>query len=60
MYDFVTSPEMGPYSRVQRDYKYTSEYALIQRLNKKADDQIEEANKAAADMKASNTDKKSQ
>jgi len=56
----VTSPEMGPYSRVQRDYKYTSEYALIQRLNKKADDQIEEANKAAADMKASNTDKKSQ
>lgn len=36
LYDFITSPEMGPYSRVLRDYKYTSEYALI---NKKTTDE---------------------
>jgi sphingolipid delta-4 desaturase len=29
LYDFITSPEMGPYSRILRDYKYTSEYALL-------------------------------
>ena len=31
LYDFITSPEMGPYSRVLRDYKYTSEYAILNR-----------------------------
>ena len=36
---------MGPYSRVTREYKYTSEYALLQRLNKKADDIVDSANK---------------
>lgn len=34
LYDFISSPEMGPYSRVQRDYKYTSEYALLNKNNK--------------------------
>lgn len=47
---------MGPYSRMQRDYKYTAEYALVQRMNKKADAHIEQANKDAVEA---NTDKKS-
>ena len=29
-------PEMGPYSRIHRDYKYTSEYALLERKEKEA------------------------
>lgn len=56
LYDFVTSPEMGPYSRMQREYKYTAEYALVQRMNKKAYSHIEQANKDAVEA---NTDKKS-
>lgn len=31
LYDFITCPELGPYSRVHRDYKYTSEYAILNR-----------------------------
>jgi sphingolipid delta-4 desaturase len=34
LYDFVMCPELGPYARVHRDYKYTSEYALLQRYKK--------------------------
>jgi len=37
LYDFVTSPEMGPYSRVLRDYKCTSEYSIIQKNQKAAE-----------------------
>lgn len=29
LYDFITCPEMGPYSRIHRDYRVTSEYAII-------------------------------
>lgn len=36
LYDFVTCPELGPYSRVHRDYKYTSEYALLNRHKQQA------------------------
>lgn len=32
LYDFIVCEELGPYSRIQRDYKCTSEYALKQRL----------------------------
>ncbi len=31
LYDFIVCTEMGPYSRVHRDYKVTSEYALKER-----------------------------
>jgi len=31
LYDFVTCTELGPYSRVHRDYSVTSEYALLER-----------------------------
>ena len=31
LYDFVTCTELGPYSRVHRDYNVTSEYALLER-----------------------------
>jgi sphingolipid delta-4 desaturase len=37
LYDFITCEEMGPYSRIQRDYKYTSEYALLERHRKEAE-----------------------
>jgi len=37
LWDFVMCPEMGPYSRVHRDYKYTSEYALLQRHKQEAE-----------------------
>jgi len=29
LYDFVMCPELGPYSRIKRDYSVTSEYALL-------------------------------
>lgn len=50
LYDFVTCPELGPYSRVHRDYKYTSEYALLNRHK-------EEAAKAAAKLDDAKTGK---
>ena len=31
LYDFITCTELGPYSRVHRKYKYTSEYAILNR-----------------------------
>ena len=31
LYDFITCTELGPYSRVHREYKYTSEYAILNR-----------------------------
>jgi sphingolipid delta-4 desaturase len=42
LYDFVTCPEMGPYARVHRDYKYTSEYALLERLKKEKEISIQQ------------------
>ena len=37
LYDFITCSEMGPYSRVKRDYKLTSEYAILNGLKDKHD-----------------------
>ena len=42
LYDFVMCPEMGPYARVHRDYKYTSEYALIEKQKQQELKQTEE------------------
>ncbi len=38
LYDFIMCPEMGPYSRVHRDYKYTSEYAILNKNNRQESD----------------------
>lgn len=35
LYDFIVCTEMGPYSRVHRDYKVTSEYAILHKNDKK-------------------------
>jgi len=37
LYDFITCPELGPFSRVHRDYKYTSEYAILNRQTNNLD-----------------------
>jgi hypothetical protein len=31
---------MGPYARVHRDYKYTSEYALLERKKQEAENEV--------------------
>ncbi|CAF0749917.1 unnamed protein product [Brachionus calyciflorus] len=40
LYDFITCTEMGPYSRVHRDYKVTSEYAILNKNESKPSDTI--------------------
>lgn len=40
LYDFITCAEMGPYSRVHRDYKVTSEYAILHKNESKPSDTI--------------------
>jgi sphingolipid delta-4 desaturase len=42
LYDFVMCPEMGPYARVHRDYKYTSEYAILNKVKKSQDAKAKE------------------
>jgi sphingolipid delta-4 desaturase len=53
LYDFVTCPELGPYSRVHRDYKYTSEYALLQRY-KQQEEEKQSSNLPQNEEKKSN------
>jgi sphingolipid delta-4 desaturase len=46
LYDFITCPEMGPYSRIHRDYSVTSEFAVLQKQKKQAEDSAPKVCKA--------------
>jgi sphingolipid delta-4 desaturase len=56
LYDFCMCEEMGPYSRIHRDYKYTSEFALLERKKKEAamEAQLESSSKPKDESKKIN------